>query len=86
MESRPHAAQVVARFALAVMLFCALSGPLQADPLDTISLERVKQLREVERYQLEVAEKYYREKNWKVAIAEYEKFLSLYEQSDGASY
>lgn len=71
---------------VAVVLLVVTSSQLYADPLDTMSLERVKELREVERYQLEVAEKYYREKNWKVALSEYEKFLSLYESSSGAPY
>lgn len=88
MESGPHAKQMMLRFGLllAALMTALGSNSAAAQSLDVISLERVKQLREVERYQLEVAEKYYREKNWKVAIAEYEKFLSLYEKSDGASY
>lgn len=78
--------QVFVRFVMAALLACAWLSTAAADPLDTIALDRVKQLREVERYQLEIAEKYYREKNWKIAIAEYEKYLSLYEKSDAASY
>ncbi|MBI1314761.1 tetratricopeptide repeat protein [bacterium] len=57
-----------------------------AAQLDEMSLERWAKLREVERYQLNIAEKYYREKNYKVAASEYEKFLSLYETSEGAPY
>jgi len=57
-----------------------------AQQLDDLSLERWKELRENERYQLQIAEKYYRERNWKVAVAEYEKFMSLYEKSSGAPY
>jgi tetratricopeptide (TPR) repeat protein len=57
-----------------------------AGPLDEMSLERWAKLREAERYQLNIAEKYYREQNWKVALAEYEKFLTLYERSEGAPY
>lgn len=64
----------------------ALTAPLSAEPLDQLSLARWKELREVERYQLNIAEKYYREKNFKVAMPEYEKFLTLYEQSEGAAY
>ena len=64
----------------------ALTAPVAAEPLDQLSLDRWKQLREVERYQLNIAEKYYREKNFKVGLSEYEKFLTLYEQSEGASY
>ncbi len=57
-----------------------------AAPLDQLPLDRWAKLREAERYQLQVAEKYFREQNWKIALAEYEKFLSLYEKSDGAPY
>lgn len=64
-----------------------LTGPsASAQKLDVMSLERWAKLREVERYQMNIAEKYYREKNYKVAASEYEKFLSLYESSEGAPY
>ena len=63
-----------------------LSGTAMAAPLDQLPLDRWAKLREAERYQLQVAEKYYREQNWKVALAEYEKFLSLHEKSEGAPY
>jgi len=51
-----------------------------------MSLERWAKLREVERYQLQIAEDYYRKREWKIAAAEYEKYLTLYERSEGASY
>ncbi len=88
MEFRPHPKQMTfaLRLTLFVLVLLFAAEQVRAQSLDVMSLERVKQLREVERYQLEVAEKYYREKNWKVALAEYEKYLSLYEKSDGASY
>ena len=57
-----------------------------ADELDELSLDGWKQLREVERYQLQIAEKYWRELNWKTAAAEYEKFMELYESSSGAPF
>lgn len=75
---------VVAMFAMAAMSL--LSTPTRAERLDEMSLERWAKLREVERYQLQIAEKYYRQKDWKIAMAEYEKFLTLYEQSEGAAY
>jgi tetratricopeptide (TPR) repeat protein len=65
-------------------IFCA--ADVRAEPLDQFPLTRWAKLREAERYQLQIAEKYYREQNWKVALTEYEKFLSLYEKSDGAPY
>jgi tetratricopeptide (TPR) repeat protein len=51
-----------------------------------LPLDAWKQLREVERYQMQVAEKYWREQNWATAAAEYEKFMELYEKSTGAPF
>ncbi|MCE9534265.1 MAG: tetratricopeptide repeat protein, partial [Planctomycetes bacterium] len=68
---------------LVVLIFCA---PLSAGPLDEMSLERWAKLKEAERYQLNVAEKLYREKHYKVAGDEYEKFLKLYDKSEGAAF
>src|SRR5215216_1802378 len=67
---------------------CCLSLGMfaRADELDELPLEDWKKLREVERYQLQIAEKYWREQNWKTAAAEYEKFMELYESSNGAPY
>ena len=64
---------------LAVLL---VSCVCPAAELDELSLERWKQLREVERYQLKIAEEYYRDKKWKIAGDEYEKFLTLYKTSE----
>ncbi len=72
-------------FFVALAMCCALPSA-QALELDQMSLDRWKVLREVERYQLNIAERYYKEKNWKVAQGEYEKYLTLYEDSEAASY
>ncbi|MEX1232055.1 MAG: tetratricopeptide repeat protein [Planctomycetaceae bacterium] len=66
------------------LLFAPIA--LIAAPLDELPLERWKDLRETERYQLQIAEKYYREQNWKVAAGEYEKFITLHEKSSGAGF
>jgi tetratricopeptide (TPR) repeat protein len=58
----------------------------RADELNELSIDGWKQLKEVERYQMQIADKYYRENNFKIAAAEYEKFLELYESSNGAPY
>ncbi len=71
---------------LTLAAVCLGGGWAQAGPLDEMSLERWAKLREAERYQLNIAEKYYREKQWKVAGDEYEKFLKLHEKSEGAPY
>ena len=54
--------------------------------IDELALDRWKLLREAERHQLNVAEKYYREQQYKIALGEYEKFVTLYEKSEGASF
>ncbi|WP_425616620.1 tetratricopeptide repeat protein [Anatilimnocola sp. NA78] len=70
----------------ALLLAGCLLTHLRADELNELSLDGWKQLKEVERYQLQIAEKYAREQNWKIAAAEYEKFMELYESSTGAPY
>ena len=74
------------RFLALFLAVCSLSPVLAQQRLDEMSLDRWAKLRETERYQLQIAEKYYREKNWKVALSEYEKYLTLYEQSEAAPY
>jgi tetratricopeptide (TPR) repeat protein len=77
-------------FAVGLFAFAICAGQtanVRAGRLDEMSVDRWKKLRETERYQLNIAEKYYRaQRNWKVAAAEYEKYLTLYERSDGAPY
>ena len=74
-----------------VLMACAcwsglISSRAFADELDDLPIDAWKQLREVERYQLQIAEKYWREQNWITAAAEYEKFMELYEKSTGAPF
>lgn len=79
--------KTIRKWLLAAALFLlALPSAAWAIKFDEMSLDRWALLREAERYQLNIAEKYYREQNWKIALAEYEKFLSLYERSEGAPY
>lgn len=54
--------------------------------LEQIDLKAYEAMREVERYQMKVAEKHYTKGDFEVALAEYEKFLTLYEKSPGAPY
>ncbi len=75
-----------ARSLCVCLIALSWSMTASAGPLDEMSLDRWAKLREVERYQLNIAEKYYRELKWKVAADEYEKFLKLYERSEGASF
>ena len=79
---------IVAVFAALICTFAAFNNNAQAQKhgIDEMSLERWSKLREVERHQMQIAEKYYREKNWKVAAAEYDKYLNLYEASESASH
>jgi tetratricopeptide (TPR) repeat protein len=85
-------AEALTRMSWGRQLLCAClavlfwTGSALAGPFDEMSLERWSKLREVERYQLNIAEKYYKDQQWKVAADEYEKFLKLYEKSEGAPY
>jgi tetratricopeptide (TPR) repeat protein len=81
------------RIVLGVLAAAAcLTTPLAAnaapnsDPLNEMSVERWALLREVERFQLNLAEKFYRDKNYKVAADEYDKYIKLYERSEGAAF
>ena len=69
---------------LATLLFAPSAAALS--DLEQIPFATFEKMREVERYQLKIAEKHYTSKNYKVALAEYEKFLTLYEKSPGAPY
>ena len=49
-------------------------------------LEAFAKLREIEKHQLKIAEKFYLKGEHKAAAAEYDKFLTLYERSAGGPY
>jgi len=67
-------------------LLPAFAASVSALELEKLSVERWKELREVERYQLTIAEEYYNKDEWEVARSEYDKFLTLYERSEGAPF
>ena len=72
---------------LMTLSWLSLASPALAQTkIGEMSLDRWAKMREVERYQLNIAEKYFKEKKYDVAMSEYEKYLSLYEQSDAASF
>ena len=71
---------------LGLLLAFLLASFASAGPLDEMSIERWAKLREAERFQLNSAERLYRESQWKAAADEYEKFLKLYEKSEGAAF
>ena len=59
---------------------------LALDPLEQIPVATFEKMKEVERYQIRIAEKHYTGGAFKTSLAEYEKFLTLYEKSPGAPY
>lgn len=69
-------------------LFTALASVSHAalSTLQQIDVASFEKMRDVERYQIKIAEKHFLGGNFKVALAEYEKFLTLYEKSPGAPY
>lgn len=90
-----HAAEKrISRFVLVLAIIAAFGaiGPgvtsshARLSWLEQIPLETYERMREVERYQLGIAEKHYLGGEYKVALSEYEKFLTLYEASPGAPY
>lgn len=85
--ARGGAASCAVRW-IVVLGLCSIAWPgaVAAGPLDEMPVERWAKLRETERHQLNIAEKYYREQNWKIALDEYQKFLTLYETSEGAPF
>lgn len=77
------------RVCLGITLLCLglqTQSQAQTNQLSEMSLERWGKMREVERHQMKVAEKYFRDQNWSVAADEYDKYLTLYEASDAASH
>ena len=54
--------------------------------LEQMPLEAFAKLREIEKHQLKIAEKFYLKGEHKAAAAEYDKFLTLYERSSGGPY
>ena len=53
---------------------------------EQIEVNTFGKLRQVERYQLKAAEKFYTKGEFAAAAAEYEKYITLYETSKGAAY
>ena len=68
-------------FAVATGLPAASLSYLEQIPVDTFA-----KMREVERFQLKVAEKFYLKGEYKAAASEYEKFITLYERSAAAPH
>mgnify|MGYP001986181990 FL=1 len=73
---------------LATCLWSLLSPTAFAalSPIEQIQIATFEKMRDVERYQIKIAEKHYTKGEYKIALAEYEKFLTLYEKSPGAPY
>jgi len=80
-----HGVSLVCVLAISVVMVCS-AQPAAAQTLDDVFKQHVPRMREVERYQMNIAQKYFSEKNWKVALTEYEKYLTLYERSGAAPY
>lgn len=74
--------------ALAAIALLAIPAPPAAalSTMEQIEVETFAKLREVERYQLKIAEKHYEKGEFAIALAEYEKYLTLYENSAAAPY
>lgn len=73
-------------FVLSLILALASFATAALSTLQQIDVKTFEKMREVERYQIKIAEKHFLKGSFKIALAEYEKFLTLYEKSAGAPY
>ena len=73
-------------FILSLVLAFGSFATAALSTLQQINVKTFEKMREVERYQIKIAEKHFLKGSFKIALAEYEKFLTLYEKSVGAPY
>lgn len=73
-------------FILSIVLAFGSFATAALSTLQQIDVKTFEKMREVERYQIKIAEKHFLKGSFKIALAEYEKFLTLYEKSAGAPY
>jgi tetratricopeptide (TPR) repeat protein len=73
-------------FILSLILALGSFATAALSTLQQIDVKTFEKMREVERYQIKIAEKHFLKGSFKIALAEYEKFLTLYEKSAGAPY
>ena len=73
-------------FILTIVLALGSFATAALSNLQQIDVKTFEKMREVERYQIKISEKHFLKGSFKVALAEYEKFLTLYEKSAGAPY
>jgi tetratricopeptide (TPR) repeat protein len=85
MAHLPRRTRTAALVAIAI-IFAAPAAALALGYLEQIEVKTFADMREVERYQLKIAEKHYNKGEFKIALDEYDKFLTLYEKSPGAPY
>ena len=84
MVRSPKKIRLIPRLAVLFAIFLSpLSEAARLDYLEQMPLEAFAKLREIEKHQLKIAEKFYLKGENKAAAAEYDKFLTLYERSAG---
>ena len=87
MVRSPKKIRLIPRLAVLFAIFLSpLSEAARFDYLEQMPIEAFAKLREIEKHQLKIAEKFYLKEEHKAAAAEYEKFLTLYERSAGGPY
>ena len=78
------------RTAVILATVLILAGAVAAAPpretFPKLDLQRYADLREAERYQMDVADKLFGQEKWQAAQAEYEKFLKVYPKSIGLAF
>jgi tetratricopeptide (TPR) repeat protein len=87
MVRSPKKIRLIPYLAIFFVLFLPVpSEAARLNYLEQMPIEAFAKLREIERHQLKIAEKFYLKGEPKAAAAEYDKFLTLYERSSGGPY
>lgn len=63
-----------------------INQDLRGDRHELLRFEVAKDLRQTEKYQLIIAQRFFAKGDYKASMAEFEKFLTLYERSEAAPY
>ena len=87
MVRSPKKIRLIPYLAILFVLFLpVLTKAARLTYLEQMPIEAYAKLREIEKHQLKIAEKFYLKGAPKAAAAEYDKFLTLYERSAGGPY
>ena len=77
---------MIRKFGLNITIIIMLITMLAPSATARLDAERYATLRETERYQLDVSDRLFNQRNWNAARQEYEKFLRMHTRTAAAPY